>query len=170
MLESIESDIELGENAGVSAEGRHLVEELFQLQDSAWGPMLASLEDDEELHSVLTRLRNIFSKARERRDRLYSPVRRFGHRAFFDFATGWLVVELQFIKGSGESFEVRHDLEDTLRLGASVIESVAEAMDNLDALSVDAKRRCIGPEFEENLKSASTGLDRIRRALGAIRK
>ena len=68
-----------------------------------------------------------------------------------------------------ESLKVRHDLEDTLRIGASVIESVADVMRNLDVLSVDAKRRCIGQEFEENLKRAAKSMQEIEGMFNSVR-
>ena len=68
-----------------------------------------------------------------------------------------------------ESLKVRHDLEDTLRIGASVIESVADVMRNMDVLSVDAKRRCIGQEFEENLKRAAKSMQEIEGMFNSVR-
>lgn len=158
-----------GEDDSVSPEGRYLAAELWQLEDSAWVPLLASLEGDEELHAVLTRLRNEFSEIRERRDRFSSPIRKVGHRAFFDFSIGGLVVEMHFVKSEGESLEVRHDLEDTLRIGTSVIESVADVMRNMNVLSVDAKRRCIGEEFEEIMKRAAKSVEEIEEIFNSVR-
>lgn len=157
----------LDEHIAVSPTGEGLAEELWLLDDSAWEPLLASLEGD-ELHGVLTQLRRKFAEARERRDRFFSPIERFGHGAFFDFAGGGLVVELRFVKSDGESLEVRHDLEDTLRIGASVIDSVAHVMRTMDALSADTKRRCIGQAFQENLKRAAEGVEEIERMFKAI--
>ena len=161
--------IEQGEHAGVSSAGQRLAGELSQLEDSAWGPLLASLEDDEELHGMLSRLRTEFSGVRERLDQIFSPFQKIGHRAFFDFSTGGLVVEMRFVKGDSESLEVRQDLEDTLRIGASVIESVADVMRDMDALSVDAKRQCIGQEFEENLKRVAKGVEEIEEIFNSVR-
>ena len=68
-----------------------------------------------------------------------------------------------------KSLEVRHDLEDTLRIGASIIELVAEVMrNNMDMLSADAKRRCIGQNFEESLKVATEGVEEIKIIHAAI--
>ena len=153
---------------GVTPTGQDLVEELWQLEDSAWGPLLAGLEGD-ELHGVLTRLKRAFSEMRGRRDRFFSPIQKIGHRAFFDFAIGGLVVEMHFVKGEDESLEVRHDLEDTLRIGASVIASVADVMRNMNMLSADAKRRCIGENFEENLEQAAKSVREIERIFNSIR-
>ncbi len=162
------ASIEQGEDTGVSQAGQRLAEELLELEDSAWGPLLASLEDDEELHGVLTRLRTEFSEIRERRDWLYSPIREIGHRAFFDFTSGELVVEMRFVKDEGESLEFRQDLEDTLLIGASVIESVAHVMRNMDVLSVNAKRQCIGQDFERNLKRATKGVEEIEEIFNSV--
>lgn len=71
-------------------------------------------------------------------------------------------------QSDSESLEVRHDLEDTLRIGASVIDSVAHVMRTMDALSADTKRRCIGQTFEENLKRAAEGVEEIERMFKAI--
>ena len=161
--------IEQGEPARVSPAGRSLVDELWQLESSSWVSLLASLEDDEELHSALTRLRNKFSEMRQRRDRLFSPVRQIGHRAFFDFNSGGLVVEIHFIKDEGESLEIRQDLEGTLGIGAMVIGSVADVMRNMDVLSIDTKRQCIGQEFEENLKKTSKAVEEIEELLSSVR-
>lgn len=161
--------IEQGEHTSVSPVGRSLVDELWQLEESAWVPLLAGLEDDEELHGALARLRKEFSKVRERRYRIFSPIRQIGQRAFFDFNSGGLVVEMHFIKGEGESLEVRQDLEDTLRIGAMVIESVVDVMRNMDVLSVDAKRQCIGQQFEENVKRAAKSVEEIEELLRSVR-
>ena len=71
-------------------------------------------------------------------------------------------------QSDSESLEVRHDLEDTLRIGASVIDSVAHVLRTMDALSADTKRRCIGQTFEENLKRAAEGVEEIERMFKAI--
>lgn len=167
-LAAIEKRTGLGDDAGISPAGRPLIEELLQLGESAWGPLLTSLKDDEELHGLLTRLKREISKIREQRDLVFSPIRQIGRRAFFDFNSGGLFVEMRFVKSEGESLEVRHDLEDTLRIAVAVIEAVAEVMRNMDVLSVDAKRRCIGEEFEKNLKEATKGLEQIEGALNSI--
>ena len=73
------------------------------------------------------------------------------------------------IELAGESLEVRQDLEDTLRIGAMVIESVATVMRNMDVLSVDAKRQCIGQEFEGNLKKAAEAVEEIEGLLSSVR-
>lgn len=160
--------IERGEHTGVSPTGRSLVDELWQLEESAWVPLLAGLEADEELHGALTRLRKEFSKVLELRDRVFSPIRQVGCRAFFDLSGVGLVVELHFAKGEGESLEIRQDLEDTLRVGALVIESVATVMRKLDVLSIDTKRQCIGQDFEENLKRAAKGVEEIEGLLSSV--
>lgn len=161
IADALES-IEQGKDTGVSPAGQRLVEELWALEDSAWGSLLTSFEGD-GLHGVLTRLRSSFSEMREHRDRVLSRLQKIHHRAFFDFSIGELVVELHFVKNEGESLEVRHDLDDTFRIGASVIESVADAMRNMDALSADAKRRCIGQAFKEDLKRAAKSMEEIER-------
>lgn len=153
-----------GEDIEVSPEGQRLVAELVEMEDSAWGELLASFEGD-ELHDVLMRLR---SEVRERRDLVFSPIRRMGHRAFFDFPTGGLVVEMRIVKGRGDSLEARHDLEDTLRIGAWVIESVADIMRGMNALSSDTKQRCIGSNFEDYLKEATKSLEEIRLIFNSI--
>ena len=161
------ASIAQGTDTGVSPAGQRLVEELWALDDSAWGPLLAILDDD-ELHGVLTRLRSAFSETRKHRDRVLSRLQEIRHRAFFDFSIGELVVELHFVKNEDESLEVRHDLDDTFRIGASVIESVADAMRNMDTLSADAKRRCIGQAFKEDLKRAANSMEEIERIFNSI--
>lgn len=153
--------IEQGEGAGISPIGNDLLEELWQLEDSAWSELLASLEGD-DLYDVLTRLREVFS------DPLFSPIREIGHRAFFDFPTKQLVVEMHFVKGDGKSLEVRQDLEDTLRIGAAIIKCVADVMGNLDMLSADVKRQCLGEDFEGNLKRAARGVEEIERIFNSV--
>ena len=67
-----------------------------------------------------------------------------------------------------ESLEARHDLEDTLRLGASIIKTVAEFMRDLDVLSTDTKRQCIGQDFEEHLKRAEEGVEEVKQMFNSI--
>lgn len=161
--------MEQGEYAGVSPAGRSLAAELLQLDDSAWAQLLASLEDDENLHGMLTRLRNKLFGLRERLDRFYSPIQKIFHYAFFDFSSEGLVVEMRFVKGEDESLVVRQDLEDTLQIATSVIESVVDVMRDMGALSVDAKQKCIGQNFEVNLKRAAKGVREIEEILDSIR-
>ena len=156
-----------GEDIDVSLEGRGLVRELLELEDSAWGELLANFEGD-ELHGLLTRLRTALSDVRERRDRFFSPILQIGHRAFFDFPMEWLVIEMRFVKSRGESLEARHDLEDTLRIGASVIALVADVMGSMDVLSEETKRRCIGSNFEKNLNEAAEKLEEIKQIFNSI--
>ena len=68
---------------------------------------------------------------------------------------------------SRASWESRRDLEGTLRIGASVIESVADFMRNMDMLSADAKRR-IGEDLEENLKRAGKRVEEIEQMLNLV--
>ena len=72
-----------------------------------------------------------------------------------------LAVEMQFVK-SAELLQVRHNLADMLRLGASVIESLADDMRSMDMLSADTKRQCIGQDFEGNLKRVVEGVERVK--------
>ena len=74
-----------------------VIEDLWQLEDADWGPLLEGLEGD-ELHSLLTRLRRAFLDMRRRRERYFSPITQISHRAFFDFASGWLVIEMLLSK------------------------------------------------------------------------
>ena len=166
-IANVLASIERGEDDGFSPAGRDLVDELWQLEDSAWGPLLARLEDD-ELHGVLTRLRKVFLGERERRARFFSPIRQIHNRAFFDFSAQRLVVEMTFVKSEDESLEVRHDLEDTLRIGASIIEVVAGVMRTMNALSADAKRQCIGQKFKENLEQATAGVEEIKQMFDSV--
>ena len=161
--------IEQGRLAGVSPAAQSLAAELLQLDDSVWGQLLASLEDDEELHGNLTRLKNELFRLRERLDRFYSPIREIVHYAFFDFSSGGLVVEMRFVKGEGESLVIRQDLEDTLQIAASVIESVVDVMRDMGVLSVDAKQKCIGQNFEVNLNRAAKGVEEIKGIFESIR-
>ena len=76
------------------------------------------------------------------------------------------LAEMRVAKDEGGSWEDRRDLEDTLRTGASIIESVVR---NLDVLGVDAKRRCTGRQFEENLRRAAKGVEEIEGILSSVR-
>ena len=78
------------------------------------------------------------------------------------------LAEMRFAKDEGGSWEVGRDLEDTLRTGASIIESVADVMRNVDVLGVDAKRRCTGRQFEENLKRVARGVEEIEEILSSV--
>ena len=75
---------------------------------------------------------------------------------------------LNMPESKGKSLEIRQDLEDTLLIGASVIESVADAMRKMDVLRVEAKRRCIGKEFKENLERAAKGVGEIEEIFNSV--
>ena len=71
-------------------------------------------------------------------------------------------------KGGGQVVRDQTGLEDTLLIGASVIESVADAMRKMDVLRVEAKRRCIGKEFKENLERAAKGVGEIEDIFNSV--
>ena len=65
----------------------------------------------------------------------------------------------------------RQDLEDTLWIGAAVLQVVSETMQTMDGtLSSEARSGCIGEVFEENLKHAEDTVGEIRRIFTTVRR
>lgn len=73
--------------------------------------------------------------------------------------------------GSDETMVSRQDLEDTLWIGAAVLQVVSETMRTMDGtFSSEARSGCIGEVFEENLKHAEDTLGEIRRIFTTVRR
>jgi len=68
-----------------------------------------------------------------------------------------------------ELVNILPDYLQSIRIAAAVIESVADVMRNMDVLSVDAKRKCIGQDFEQNLKRAAKSMEEIEEIFNSIR-
>ena len=65
----------------------------------------------------------------------------------------------------------RQDLEDTLWIGAAILQVVSEAMRTMNGtLDSEARSGCIGEVFEENLKRAEATVGEIRRIFTAVRR
>ena len=160
--------IETGDDSDVSQEGRDLVEQLASLDDVQWDRLRSDLEDD-DLRNALDVLRRQASDAKELSADVFSPIRQIGHHLSLDFGSPSLVVRLRF-HGETSSFESRQDLEDTLWIGAVVVEIVRRTIRKMDdVLSPEAKSACIGDNFEERLKQAEDAVGEIRRMFTAIR-
>ena len=169
--------IERGDNSNVSQEGLHLLAELTALDDAAWDPLLASLEDS-ELRDQLDSLRLRVAEAKEPLPAdAFSPIREVSHMASFDVSNAsidvsqrLLTIRLRFRAGD-QSLYSSQDLEDTLWIGTSVVTVVSEVMQAMEGtLGPEARRGCIGAHFEDNLKRAEDAVAEIRRIFTAVRR
>ena len=71
--------------------------------------------------------------------------------------------------GTDKSLASNQALEDTLWIGAAVIQVVSESMRAMEGtLRLEAQRNCIGTVFEENLKKAEDAVREVRRVYMAI--
>ena len=158
--------VEVGDGSNVSEEGHRLLSELMSLDDAAWEPLLASMEDGE--------LRDQLGLLRRRKEDLpanvFSHIRQVGHAASFDVSRGLLMIRLHFETWGDQSLDSNQDLEDTLWTGAAVMTVVSEVMQAMEGtLGPEAQRGCIGAHFEDNLKRAEETVAEIRRLLTAVR-
>ena len=161
--------IESKDKTKVSEEVHRLLDELTSLDDAAWDSLLASLDDDVELHEQLGSIRRNLGGMKNRlpMDAL-SQIRTVGHMTSFDFSRRSLAIHLSF-KAGDKSLASNQDLEDTLWIGAAVVQVVSEAMLTMEGtLRLDAQRKCIGNVFEENLKKAEDAVREVRRIYTAI--
>ena len=160
--------IESKDATNVSREARRLLDELTSLDDAAWDSLLESL-DDVELREQLGSIRRSLGDLKNKlpMDPL-SQIRTVGHMTSFDFSRRSLAIHLSFQAGD-KSLASNQDLEDTLWIGATVVEVVSEAMLAMEGtLRLDAQRSCIGTAFEENLKKAEDAVREVRRIYTAI--
>lgn len=160
--------IESKDTTNVSREAHRLFDELVSLDDAAWDSLLASL-DDRELREQLESIRRSLGDLKNKlpMDPL-SQIRAVGHMTSFDFSRRSLAIHLSF-KAGDKSLASNQDLEDTLWIGAAVVQIVSEAMLEMEgAIRLDAQRNCIGMAFEENLKKAEDAVREVRRIYTAI--
>ena len=160
--------IESKNATNVSREAHRLFDELVSLDDAAWDSLLASL-DDVELREQLGSIRRSLGDLKNKlpMDPL-SQIRTVGHMTSFDFSRRSLAIHLSF-KAGDKSLASNQDLEDTLWIGAAVVEVVSEAMLAMEGtLRLDAQRSCIGAAFEKNLKKAEDAVREARRIYTAI--
>ncbi len=167
-IANVVAALETENYSNVSSEGDRLVTEMTALDDVAWDSLLATLED-EGLRDQLGLIRRNIAETRENFPNAFSGIRQVGHTASFDVSQRSLTIVLRFT--SGEQSLVSHqDLEDTLWIGAAVVQVVSEAMrETAGALGIEAQRGCIGTNFEVNLKRAEGALEEIRRLHTAMR-
>ena len=162
--------VKVGDDSNISQESRSLLEALTALDDAAWDPLLASLEDS-ELRDQLDFLRRKIAEAKEALPvGTSSRIRRVGHMASFDVFQRSLTIPLRFETWGDQSLVSSQDLEDTLWIGWEVVAIVSEVMQAMEGtLGPDAQRDCIGQNFEDNLKRAEEALAEIRRIFTTMR-
>lgn len=162
--------IESGDGSNISQEGNLILTELMDLDDAMWASLLESVED-RELREHLGSLRQKFAEMKEVLPAdVLSHIRQVGHTADFDFSRRSLMISLRFQAGE-QSLVSKQDLEDTLWIGAAVLQVVSDVMRTMDGtLSSEAQSGCIGEAFEENLKHAEDTVGEIRRILTAVHR
>ena len=160
---------EAGDFCNISREGRLLLGKLTALDDAAWGPLLASLEDG-ELRAQIDFLRRWIAETKKSLPAgAFSRIRQIGHTASFDVSQRSLTIPLRFETWGDQSLDSSQDLEDTLWIGAAVVTVVSDVMQEMEnTLGPDARRSCIGEHFEDNLKLAEDAVAEIRRIFTAV--
>ena len=169
-LAKIVAAIEVGDNSGLSQEGRRLLDELVALDDAEWEPLLANLEDS-DLRAQLDLLRGKVTEAKESPPAgTFSRIVQVGPIASFNLTQRSLTIPLRFETWGDQSLDSSQDLEDTLWIGATVMTVVSDVMQAMEGtLGPDTQRDCIGQNFEDNLKSAEEALAEIRRIFTTVR-
>lgn len=160
------------DSSSLSQEGLSLIEELVALEDTEWDSLLESLEDS-ELRDLLGSARHRLSEVRRWLSAgALSHIQQIGHKVLFDISQRSLEVRLHFNKADGQSLlDSSQDLEDTLWIGATIVEVVSEAMQAMDsALNPEAQRDCIGTVFEQCLNDAENAVREIRRIFTATQE
>ena len=167
-LEDAAAALQTGDKSNVSQEGRRLVDELMLLEDAERSALLASVEDS-ELRDLLDLV--IQRASTVKRMLSAGTIRQIWHQESFLFSQQSLMIGLRFNNGKGQSLlDSNQDLEDTLWIGAAVLQVVSDAMQEMDStLNPEAQRGCIGTAFEENLKNAEDAVGKIRRIFTALR-
>lgn len=138
--------------ADISDEARRLLADFANLDGVTWDFLLAKL-DDLELREQLESIRRS----------LGTQIRSVRHATSFDLARQSLKILLN-MKAGENSLESNQDLEDTLWIGAAVVEVVSDSMLAMErTLHLEAQRNCVGTVFEENLMKAEKALREVRR-------
>lgn len=126
--ENIVAALNAKDDSNVSPEGRRLFTEMTALDDAAWDSLLASLEDN-DLRDQVGFLRRAVA---EDFPDAFSDIRQVGHTASFDISRRSLKVVLRFEAADKRSFVSSQDLEDTLWIGAAVVEAVSKTMREME--------------------------------------
>ena len=169
VITDVVAAVENGDDSNVSQEGHRLLAELTALDDAAWDPLLASLEDSELRDQLDSLRRQVAEEKAALPADAFSQIRQMGHTASFDVYRQSLMIRLRFEAGN-QSLNSGQDLEDTLWIGTSVVTIVSEVMQAMEGtLGPEARRGCIGAHFEDNLKDTEDAVAEIRRIFTAVR-
>ena len=152
-----------------SREDIHLIQKLAEIDELDWEFLLGVLrETDSDLAIVVQSARKIaksvFSDIRSGEPFQYSSrILSISFSPYLDLATGNPVIRLIF-KTAEESVISDQDLEDSLGIGASVLDAVARSLGmTVEKVGVLPERIEWGDEFENRLALAERATRRLRR-------
>ena len=148
---------------------RRLVLELSQLDEVDWEQLRGTLEEaDPDLWTVVQSAREAVKSSLEGSEshgpfQFASRIVSISFAPYFDLGTGAQINRLIF-KTAGESFISDQDLEDTLGIGASVLDAAAKSVDLMvEEFGIRPERIVWGDDFEARLALAEEAARRLRR-------
>lgn len=153
----------------LSQEDIHLIQKLDEIDEVDWELLLGPLrETDSDLAIVVQSARKSAKSALSdiRSDEPFkysSRIRSISFSTYLDLATGSQVIRLIF-KTAGESIVSDQDLEDSLGIGASVLDAVARSVGmTVEKAGIPSERVEWGEEFEDRLALAERAISMLRR-------
>ena len=157
----------LGRLAGEDA---HLISGLSGMDGSDWEKLLETLRHaDSELATGVGSAREVVRAVlkeiqSEGPFEFSSRIRAVSYSPYLDLATGGQVIRLIFKTVDGESIVSDQDLEDSLWIGAAVLDSIVESVDMMiENTGIPPERIAWGDDFGSRLALAEAATKKLRR-------
>ena len=153
-----------------SPEDTHLILKLVQMDEDDWEHLLGVLkETDSDMLVVVQSARDAAKSVLGVNEpdapfRISSRIHAVSFSPYLDLATGDPVNRFVFKTVGGESIVSDQDLEDSLWVGAVILDSVAKSVDMMvEKFGIPPERIVWGDDFEDRLALAEKAASRLRR-------
>ena len=159
--------------ATLSPEQERLVMELANVEDTAWTDLLGAVrKKDVELSAIIRSARQAVQLAKMETETngpfgFSDRIVGFSASPYLGLQNGMPIIRVTFSFANKESMVSDQDLEDSLWVGASVLDSVAKSVQLLmEKFEIPRERIAWGDDFEARLALAEASVPTIRRLFG----
>lgn len=157
------------EFGNLSREDIHLIQKLAEIDELDWELLQEVLKETDLDLAIVVQLarkaaKSVFRDIRSSEPFQYpSRILSISFSPYLDLATGSQVIRLVF-KTAEEPIISDQDLEDSLGIGASILDAVARSVGIVvEEFGIPQERIVWGDEFEERLALAERATSRLRR-------